>query len=40
MNDNLTKLNLGFEGSKLLRTKLNVKIDELKEEVMKMGGKT
>ena len=33
MNDNLMKLNLGFECSKLLRTKLN-------EGVTKMGGKT
>ena len=33
MNDNLTKLNLKFERSKLLRTKLN-------EEMTKMGGKT
>ena len=33
MNDNVTKLNLGFERSKLIRTKLN-------EEVTKIGRKT
>ena len=40
MNGNLTKLNLRFEGSKLLRTKLNWKLMKLNEEVTKMGGKT
>ena len=40
MNDNLTKLNLGFERIKLLRTKLNWKLVKLNEEVTKMGGKT
>ena len=40
MNDNLTKLNLGFKGSKLLRTKFNWKFKKLNEEVTKMGGKT
>ena len=40
MNDNLTKLNLGFERSKLLRTKLNCKLMKLNEEVTKMGRKT
>ena len=40
MNHNLTKLNLGFKGSKLLRTKLNCKLMKLNEEVTKMGGKT
>ena len=29
MNDDLTKLNLGFEHSKLLRTKMNLKIYEI-----------
>ena len=29
MNDNLTKLNLRFERSKLLRTKIELKIDEI-----------
>ena len=29
VNDNLTKLNFRFERSKLLRTKLNLKIDEI-----------
>ena len=36
MNDNLTKLDLAFERSKLLRTKLM----KLNEDVIKMGGKT
>ena len=40
MNDNLRKLNLRFERSKLLRTKLNKKIMKLNEEVTKMGGET
>ena len=40
MNGNLTKLNCGIEGSKLLRTKLNWKLMKLNEEVTKMGGKT
>ena len=39
MNDNLTKSNVGFERSKLLRTKLNWKFMKLNEEVTKMGGK-
>ena len=38
MNDNLTKLNLGFERSKLLLAKLNGKLMKLNEEVTKMGG--
>ena len=40
LNDNLTILNLSFERSKLLRTKLNWKLVNLNEEVTKMGGKT
>ena len=36
----MTKLNLGFEGSKLLRTKLNWKLMKLNAEVTKVGGKT
>ena len=40
MNENFTKLKLGFERSKLLRTKLNWKLMKLNEEVTKMGGKT
>ena len=40
VNDNLTKLNLRFEGSKLLRTKLNWKLMKLNAEVTKIGGKT
>ena len=40
MNGNLTKLNFGIDGSKLLWTKLNWKLMKLNEEVTKMGGKT
>ena len=40
MKEKLTKLNLGFERSKLLRTKLDWKLMKLNEEVTKMGGKT
>ena len=29
INDNLTKLNLGFERSKLLRDKIGLKIDDI-----------
>ena len=39
MNDNLTKLNVRFERSKLFRTKLNLKLMKLNEEVTRMGGK-
>ena len=40
MNDNLTKLNLGFERSKFLRTKFNWELMKFNEEVTKTGGKT
>ena len=40
MNDNVMKLKLEFERSKLLRTKLKSKLMKLNEEVTKWAGKT